>query len=148
MPPYLRPLESGADLLTLLGGVGLISGFGGKYFGLFPVIKTPSSDFGVSVFSINPPGVWSGPGQTGSSQGNLFTLGGLQVGLSYMFDLELKTSGLNANANTNYFGYLNPSKTIYEAQEDEPGPLGSHAGYYFVTMMAVGLFLRGGLEFF
>lgn len=145
---YLRPLESGADLLTLLGAVGLASGFGGKYYGIFPVIKTPSSDFGVSIFSINPPGVWSGPGQTGSSQGNLFTVGGLQVGLSYMFNLDLKTSGLSNNQNTNYYNFAYPDETIYDAQQDSPGPLGANAGYYFVGMMAVGLFMRGGLEFF
>ena len=129
-------------ILLGTGALGLLTGFGGMYFFVFPVITPPSSSFGKSFFFFSPPGVWDDDTRSGSSQGNLFTSGGLQVGLGYMFNLTVAGAGLDKNASTNYYQYYMPTQTLYQVDQASPGPLGASAGYWFVGLMAAGLLLE------
>jgi hypothetical protein len=121
-----------------VGALGFVTGFGGMYYFAFPAIVPPSSDFGSSFFSFSPPGVWDSPSRSGSSQGNLLSTGGIQVGLGYMFNLTIAQAGLDKNQSTNYWQYYMPDKTLYDVDQVAPGPLGNSPGYYFVGLMAAG----------
>ena len=120
------------------GALGLLTGFGGMYYFMFPAIVPPSSSFGSSFFSFSPPGVWDSTSRTGSSQGNLLSLGGIQVGLGYMFGLTVGQTGLDKNQSTNYWQYYMPDSTLYEVDQVKPGPLGDSPGYLFVGLIAAG----------
>jgi len=120
------------------GVLGFVTGFGGMYYFMFPAISPPSSSFGSSFFSMSPPGVWDSPSRSGSSQGNLLSYGGLQVGVGYMFNLSVGAVGLDKNESTNYWQYYMPDKTLYDVDQVKPGPLGAAPGYYFAGLVAVG----------
>ena len=147
---WLNPLESGADLMILVGATGLITGAGGKYLFVFPVRTPASGPWGAAPFSIDVPGAWNSPGRVppASSQNNLLTLGGLQIVLAYETGLPIGSLGLITNPNTNYYNYGAPTQDIYDASAISPGPLGKNAGWFFAGVLGLGLALRGGLEFF
>lgn len=129
-------------ILLGTGALGFLTGAGGMYYFMFPVIVPPSSSFGKSFFSLSPPGVWDDDTRSGSSQGNLFTYGGMQVIAGYMFNMTVAATGLDKNASTNYYQYYMPSQTLYQVDQASPGPLGPNAGYWFAGLMAAGVVLE------
>jgi hypothetical protein len=144
-----------ADGLIALGGLGLLTGIGGKYYFLFPVWKTPSGSWGDSFFTGDTPGVWTGDeaGQ-GTGSGSLYAhpTGAIQTALWLMAGtLEAQTLGVSSLSYTNYFGWDTDTAET-EAQKNANvkvggsdtgyGPLGLYAGQVMAGALVAGLFLR------
>ena len=139
----LKPLSVAEDAAIVVGAVGLLSGMGGKYFGLIPVVEPPSADWGSAVFSINAPGVWSGPTKgTGTPEGNFFRIpGGPLTGLWIMLGVEAGTIGLDKVPYVNV--YQGASQTYYyESYGSKPGPLGKRGGFIFLGLLVGGLLVK------
>lgn len=150
-----------ADVLLATGAVGLVSGLGGKYFFVVPVISHTTVT----------PGVTPAPGTDswGLPEGPAFTLqsgtgttipGGptslgqaLAVGLSFEFCLPLSTFGLSewpgwgyqsAGANTATASPFTYQPSGYTSPLFVAGPLGQYAGYLFLAALLGGVALRKG----
>lgn len=138
----LKPLSVAEDAAIVIGAVGFLSGMGGKYFGLIPVIQPPSTDWGEAVFSINTPGVWSGPTRSGSPEGNFFRIpGGPLSAVWIMTGVEAGTIGLDKVRYVNIYG--GPNQTFYDENAGtQPGPLGKRGGFVFLGLLAGGLLVK------
>lgn len=154
-----------ADVLLATGAVGLVSGLGGKYFFVFPMISYTTLDAAQGNGKAPDTATWGmpiGPAFTldyntsNNIPGGPVSLGQtLAVSLSFEFNLPLSTFGLDQwlgwgygshGANTGAPGTTpwtyKPSgwnTPIFVA-----GPLGQYAGYLFLAALLGGVALRKG----
>ncbi len=132
-----------ADALIIAGGGGLLTGFGGKFFFLVPVIDPSSWAYFNSLFSLYSwPGIASNSTSPSGSGTNMTEA--IQVALSFMFNLPLGYFGLDKWTAWNGKGYP-PTKLTpweYEGKQFKPGVLGFYSGYYFLTVLALGIALK------
>jgi len=159
-----------SEVLLAAGGVGLVTGVGGKYYFFVPVISEASTNNGGSTTSLawgtpgspafttdGMPGIMTpGSGVIHDSLGEPTLANELMVALSFMFNLPLSTFGMEdwsgwgyANQNGGNTAQKGVTPWTYNAgagfrpgPQFTPGPLGANAGYFFALMITAALVLR------
>lgn len=136
LPFGLRPLSSAADLAIVVGAGGLVTGMGGRYFFMVPVLEGAGGQ-------PLPQGYWGQPPYTSTTYGgtggvSVFSEGGLRMLGMLMFGLTAEQAGAVPPL---YDG--NPALNFVQANSTYTwGPLGSRSGFIFVALIAGGIVLR------
>lgn len=131
-----------ANILIAVGGAGIITGMGGKYFFVIPVMaEDKGATWGYGrLFDTRAPSLWTGPlaGQ-GTTEGTLFTASGPLAAMWGMTGQAASVWGLDKLPNSSVYGW--PTSTQFSFG-NKPGTLGVHAPWVFLGMLGTGLLLR------
>lgn len=148
----LRPAEELADFAIVAGGLGVISGLGGRWFFAAPVVSGTFTDttWGMSAWSY-PAFETAGYGDGGDWANFVLTLwamSGLPAthfpapdgsgSAQTWFDTNMPGWGVTAGQN-----YVDGLKRA--GQDASWGPLGQHAGIILLSVFAGGILARAGL---
>lgn len=144
-----RPLEEVADFAILAGAVGLVSGFGGRWFWVVPVAPNTGAWGGEKAWNfpavgLGTPNTWDEIVTTAWALSGLpnshFPAPDLKGNLQEWFAANLPGSGWDTGQD--YVTTLNAANSSYAATW---GPFGQHAAAWLLMLFGGGLAARAGL---